>query len=151
VPYDQTGSVEAYADVRFQGQSHELKVRVERPTREHIEQRFREAYESLYGQAPAGREVEIVTLRVRRLGRAPAVELPLLRPGDADKGVAARVELTLENGQRQAAPVLTRTQALSRGDIMGPAVFVDDEATTYLPPGWGATTHPNGTLVLAGL
>ena len=32
VPYEQTESVEAWADVRFRGQSHELKVRTQRPS-----------------------------------------------------------------------------------------------------------------------
>jgi N-methylhydantoinase A len=147
VPYEQTASVEVYADVRFRGQSHELKVRVERPNREHMGERFLTAYESLYGPPPAGRAVEIVTLRVRRLGRAPAVELPRLRPIEAGGAPESRL-LTLSDGRHEVAPTLSRVQVLSSSGIVGPAVVVDAEATTYVPPGWRAEVRPDGTIIL---
>src|SRR5256885_1280095 len=73
IPYERTVAVEAWADVRFRGQSHEMNVRVARPAREEIEARFRDAYEGVYGRTPGDREVEIVTLWVRRIGRKAEV------------------------------------------------------------------------------
>jgi len=78
IPYEQTAAVEAWADVRFKGQSHEIKVRVMRHGWEEISAGFVAAYESIYGQVPANRQVEIVTLRVRRIGKSAEVKLPAL-------------------------------------------------------------------------
>jgi N-methylhydantoinase A len=80
IPYDQTASVEAWADVRFNGQSHELTVRVERPASSHVADQFATAYRARYGQVPENRPVEIVTLRVRRFGRVPELKLPKITP-----------------------------------------------------------------------
>ena len=147
VLYDQTGAVEAHADARFRGQSHELKVPVARPDREHIERAFLDAYQALYGQVPAGRAVEVVTLRVRRLGRAPAVELPRLRASESS-GAVRRLQVVLADGTSTDAPALTRGDVLARGEVSGPAILIDPEATAYLPPGWSAAARPEGTLVL---
>jgi N-methylhydantoinase A/oxoprolinase/acetone carboxylase beta subunit len=76
VPYEQTASVEPSADVRFRGQSHELNVRIGRPSLEAIGEAFRAAYAKQYGFVPEGREVEVVTVRVRRTGKRPPLALP---------------------------------------------------------------------------
>jgi N-methylhydantoinase A len=145
IPYEQTAALEAWADVRFRGQSHEIKVRVERPSRQHIEEQFVESYRTLYGQAPAGRSVEIVTLRVRRIGRSPELRLPEL-PAATEGSHNAVTDLMTEAGPMRA-------QLVSRGDLVprprsGPLLLVDAEATTYVPPEWRATGRGDGSVVL---
>jgi N-methylhydantoinase A len=147
VAYEDTESVEAWADVRFRGQSHELKVRTSRPSVEAIGEAFRAAYAKLYGSTPGDKPVEIVTLRVRRTGKRPPLVLPALKP---EAGADERsVELVTATGEAAAAPVRSRAQLLGvRGGAAGPMLVVDDEATTYVPPGWHATLRENGTVVV---
>src|SRR5690606_5600222 len=71
---------ESFADCRWEGQSHDLTIPVNRPARESIATTFAETYRGTYGAAPPGRQVEIVTLRLRRVGDAPPISLPELAP-----------------------------------------------------------------------
>lgn len=144
VSYEQTESVEVFADVRFVGQSHELTVRTDRPSRQTIEQSFLEAYARIYGRIPGHRPIEIVTLRVRRVGRATNVELPPIeRAGPAFR---RSIELILGDGGRTAAPAVSRGALASR--TQGPLLVIDPEATTFVPPGWSAVADDRGMLVL---
>jgi hypothetical protein len=68
IPIARTMAVEAYAEVRLEGSSEELKVRVEQPTLDHIRTRFADAYSRLHGSVPQEAAIEIVTIRVRRFG-----------------------------------------------------------------------------------
>jgi N-methylhydantoinase A len=154
IPYEQTATVEAWADVRFKGQSHELKIRVHRPAWEDINATFQQAYESLFGRAPANRKIEIVTLRVRRIGKAAPVELPhLIRSGtcgppvNPNHGRAAHATLTLDDATQIQAPSLTRLDLLNAGPTLGPFLLIDREATAYIPPNWTATAQQNGSII----
>jgi N-methylhydantoinase A len=146
ISYEQTAAVEVYADVRFRGQSHELGVRVYRPSREYIGERFLEAYRGRYGEPPAGRAIEIVTLRARRIGQVAELKLPALKPGVE---AAVSCELIERDGMSRTARAMTRQHLLSFGRTEGPMLVVDAEATVFVPNGWHATAAPQGALVLS--
>ena len=139
LPQDQLAAVEAYADLRFKGQSYELTVRAHGADREQLEQAFRAAYAERYGTVPEGRRIEVVTLRLRRVGRVAEVELPHMRPPAAAVTIAA-----------PATPdALTRIELLAAGATPGPILLIDDEATTYVPAGWSAACDPRGIVTLS--
>jgi N-methylhydantoinase A len=146
VPYEDTASVEPSADVRFRGQSHELNVRIGRPSLEAIGEAFRAAYAKQYGFVPEGREIEVVTVRVRRIGKRPPLTLPPLQAAPASD--AGEAELVSSSGEQSRCPVLSRAGVLARGNVNGPALVLDAEATTYVPPVWSARALENGTVVL---
>ncbi|HZN68999.1 MAG TPA: hydantoinase/oxoprolinase family protein [Tepidisphaeraceae bacterium] len=142
---EHTAAVEVYADVRFLGQSHELKVRVERPQLASIEASFRGAYEALYGRCPEGRPIEVVTLRLRRVGHEPALDLPpveRLAEGSASVTTACDAQ-----GQPRQTPVLRRGHLVG-SHRPGPLLIIDPEATTYVPAHWSAAGREDGTVVL---
>jgi len=147
IPYERTAAVEAWADVRFKGQSHELQVRIGRPSWAEIEAKFIVAYEATYGRVPAGRAVEVVTVRVRRIGRGAEVKLPKVDVS----GEAAEVKETrlvaAELGE-VSARVLTRAGLLKCGAIPGPLLLIDAEATAYVPADWQAEAREDGAVVL---
>jgi N-methylhydantoinase A len=145
IPYDQTAAVEAWADVRFKGQSHELTIRIERPTREHIAGKFATAYRARYGQFPENRAVEIVTLRVRRFGPVPELTLPSIQVG---RIVADEIRLIALNGHESSARAVTRGVLLGLQRLSGPALIIDPEATTFVPAGWTAAASANGSVLL---
>jgi N-methylhydantoinase A/oxoprolinase/acetone carboxylase beta subunit len=144
LPQEQTGSVEVYADVRFLGQSHELKVRVQRPQIAAIEEAFREAYQEQYGRCPEHRAVELVTLRLRRVGHAPALVLPRILAAPTD---TRPIELCDHRGRLVPASAVTRG-ALVGTSLPGPLLLIDAEATTFVPEGWLARGSDRGWVVL---
>jgi N-methylhydantoinase A len=143
---EDTAAVEVYADARFRGQSHELKVRVTRPRRAAIEEAFRAAYAAQYGRAPEARDVEIVTLRLRRTGSPADLSLPpVARSPDAPTRTVALYDAA--GGEREA-PAVPRGALVGNSPVRGPLLVIDPEATTYVPPEWGARGRDDGTLVL---
>jgi N-methylhydantoinase A len=134
--------------VRFRGQSHELKVAVEGMTVADISRRFYAAYRTAYGRPPSGRAIEIVTLRVRRLGHAPRVELPRIDPQMPPHAVVRVAEVIDAKGKPVHAAVLTRGQMAWAGKSPGPALLIDPEATTFIPDGWMARAQPDGCVLV---
>ncbi|HWE02505.1 MAG TPA: hydantoinase/oxoprolinase family protein [Tepidisphaeraceae bacterium] len=153
IPYEQTERVEVYADVRFRGQSHELTVKVDQPTLEHIAERFHEAYRKLYVQVPQGPEIQVVTVRVRRIGRVAKVEFPAWK---ASNTAMTSTSATSPEGQALQVKVgdqSAQTRVVGRADLVGtslngPLLLVDDEATAYIPPGWRAEGSGDGLVVM---
>ena len=137
--------VEKYADARLVGQSHEVQVRLEdRPTRAGLEAAFFDGYRALYGAVPAGRAVEVVTLRLRRIGKRPDLSLPAVEPSAVEP---QRVRFVAADGSERDAPAFTRAGLLSAGETAGPLLLVDAEATGYVPPNWSAAGREDGTVV----
>jgi N-methylhydantoinase A len=140
-----TSLTEMFADCRFRGQSYELTIPVARATRPAIEKAFREAYLALYGHCPEGRAIEIVTLRLRRVGQAPKITLPKVT-GRASKRRTTR--LILGDGASREVPVLDRAGLVASGPVAGPALLADPDATTFIPPNWTARPTAIGGVVL---
>ena len=148
IDYESTAGTEAFADVRFAGQSHEITVRVARPSLETIREEFLNEYARLYGQAPRQRAIQIVTLRLRRTGHAPNITLPAI---DAQNGRADEMTMIDESGSSVAAKVINRAALIGahdRANISPPMLIVDAEATTYVPSGWSIDARADGTIVL---
>jgi N-methylhydantoinase A len=144
VPESETAHIEYFADVRFRGQSHELKVQVETKTLSAISAAFDSAYRTAFGRPPRARAVEIVTLRVRRTGRVPKVSLPQIQPSVPVRAVVREAEIIDDSGDPVRAAVLTRSQLMWAGRQPGPMLLVDAEATSFVPAGWRATCLDNG-------
>jgi N-methylhydantoinase A len=132
------------ADVRYAGQSHELRVPLERGA--DLPARFAAAHEQAYGYALPGEPVEIVTLRVVAEGE-PALSDP---PAEWDQGEARRTRrrrIGIEEGWVDAA-VLDRA-ALDPGDVVaGPALVEQPDTTTLLADGERARVDDARNLVV---
>jgi N-methylhydantoinase A len=144
LPQEDTAAVEVYADVRFRGQSHELKVRVPRPQLAAVEEAFRTEYANQYGRCPEGRAVELVTLRLRRVGHVPPFSLPPVKRAGGERRAETVIDLT---GRRVAATVLGR-EALVNATVRGPLLLNDAEATTFVPTNGAARGRVDGAVVL---
>jgi N-methylhydantoinase A len=148
---DAEGSSEYFADVRFAGQSHELSVGFSHRSIAAIQQAFRQAYEQLYGALPAGREVQVVSLRLRRTGSATDLKLPdLTASADAqlDPARGGPIDLVVNAGEIARCRALARAALINRPSQDGPLLVIDPEATTYVPPQWKLRLQPGGALLL---
>jgi hypothetical protein len=91
--------------------------------------------------------MEVVSLRLRRVGRARDFTLPALVRA-RDERATRDVELTVGSGDLARCAAVTRASLLDGGDRLGPLLIVDPEATTYVPPRWLARTDWRGSVLL---
>jgi N-methylhydantoinase A len=143
------------ADMRYQGQSFEIEVALEESwltegAMHAIAAAFHRQHLSVYDFNDEANPVQIVNLRLVIAGASPrprdvAVELPEPRQAVPDRQV--RVWL---DGAWTDAP-LFRREALRPGDSFeGPAVVVQDDTTSCIPPGFQATVDTRLNLILDG-
>jgi N-methylhydantoinase A len=137
-------STEYFADVRFKGQSHELKIEVAGIAIADISRRFHVRYREIYGRPPRSRAIEIVTLRVRRTGPTPPVALPRVEAKPPAFG-HVRISKSIDtNANDVETAVMTRAELLAVGRTPGPLLLIDPEATTLVPIGWIAEADDRG-------
>jgi len=145
-------TLERRLDLRYAGQEHALAVTVDMgDTAEDIRQRFARAHEEHYGHhldAP----VEIVTVRLRAIGRTDKPRLEPLPPGPA--GAAAATPI----GHRQAYDVATgrvaefrvfdRRHLVPGLRLDGPALVVEGTATLAMHSDQALTIDPYGHIII---
>jgi N-methylhydantoinase A len=122
--------LERTADLRYRGQSYELNVPWAGA------KAAREAFEALhrqtYGYAHTGREIEVVTARVR--AREHVARPTCLQAATAGP-TAASLRPIHWGGQWRPTPVLPRTR-VPETPTNGPALICDYGSTAFVPPGW---------------
>jgi N-methylhydantoinase A len=133
-----------FADVRYRGQGHELRVALGGPPEgsEEVETAFHDAYERRFGYVDRSAPVELVNLRLRL--SSPADQIPIVgREGVSRPAEGESVEVG------GASALLLRRDRLGAGmRFFGAAVVIQDDATTYVPAGWRATVDPFANLLL---
>jgi N-methylhydantoinase A len=124
------------AHLRYRGQSFELAVA--HPTADDLAARFHEAHRARYGFALPERTVELVTLRVRGVGRTPPIAPPR-EPAEEGEPEVGRL-LSRWDGAAHATPILARARLRDGARVEGPALIVEYSATTWVAPGWVAVS-----------
>jgi N-methylhydantoinase A len=136
-------------DLRYLGQSHELRVPWESPDRGRIEHMFHVLHQRHYGFSVPSEPVELVALRVTALGsvgQPPRVELPTAT--SPVQALGERPLITDESGRRLPAALIDRSALAGGHALDGPALVFDADATTYMPPGWSLRVERDANLVL---
>ncbi|HVN20520.1 MAG TPA: hydantoinase/oxoprolinase family protein [Dongiaceae bacterium] len=129
-------------DLRYRGQGYELNL----PLTKNVLRQFEEEHQRRYGYRHAGREIEIVTLRLRAVLRsrsANAVSTP-------DPARAARAEETtaILDGHKLKTMIYERAGLKSRKRYRGPAVVTEYSATTVVAPRKAFWIDEVGNLVI---
>ncbi|MGB6975821.1 MAG: hydantoinase/oxoprolinase family protein, partial [Terracidiphilus sp.] len=133
------------ADLRYQGQGFELRVKwgaraVEEFHRLHAQQ---------YGYADRTRAVEVVTLRVQAVAHTPkphAAGEKMVR-GDGRQARLA-THRVFEGGRWRRAALHDRAKLKPGDHIAGPAVILELSATTYVAMGWTMRVDGQANLIL---
>lgn len=124
-------------DLRYKGQSYEITVPVTQAdinTQTFIS-KFHRAHQKLYGYYHTERPVEIVTLRLKMIGPSKKIRIKKFSPSGSDPHKAYVNDQTLfYRGQKHKAAVYDRSLLSTGNKICGPALVVDAESTTFLPP-----------------
>ena len=139
-------------DLRFAGQEHSVEVPLQSETLSdeifaELPERFAVLHEERYGHRMED-AVEIVTARIRAIGRVPRPELPLAGPGDPASASLGTRSVHRDSGPPQDYDILRR-DSLGRGQrIEGPAIVEEHTATTVLHEGDSLVVGDHGELIL---
>lgn len=156
IPPEATRTARA-ADMRYAGQGYELRVpidggRVDGETIGAALARFHAAHRAEYGHAFPEAVVEIVNLRVTGIGERPKPGRPRPAAGGTIEDArlpAAEVVFTIDGAPRRlSTPVLARERLPLEAPIDGPAIVVQTDTTTVVPPGCTLVADRSGNLVI---
>ena len=147
-----------FADLRYVGQGYELRVDVpdgkldqERFGRT-LEQ-FHRLHETEYGHYFADSPIEVVNIRQTGMGARPKIGKPVpVRGGSLSEALvkSANTVFRVETGLQELETAFYRREALPVGETFGgPAVVLQIDSTTVVPPGCEATADPQGNLIVS--
>lgn len=143
--------LERSLDCRYLGQSYEIDVpyRKARTAGRAFLESFHSRHQKLYSYRHDRRPVEIVNLRVKAVAVTP--KIPLVRePGRRTLDPKARIRKQPIFYGRAAAEgiVIDRSRLAPNNVVRGPALVIDPESTTFLPPGYAARVDGYSNLII---
>lgn len=144
-------------DLRYVGQGYELRIsmppgEIEDAQMADVFVRFHAAHQAEYGHAFEESAIEIVNLRVTGIGEMPRIARPATRSGGSldaarvdRRPCVFRIAGTLQSPEtdfynRELLPI--------DQPFEGPAIIVQQDSTTVLPPGNTAVAGANGHLTI---
>jgi N-methylhydantoinase A/oxoprolinase/acetone carboxylase beta subunit len=148
---------ERAGDLRYVGQGYELRVpfpaaAVDRPGLDRVFARFAELHRAEYGHLFPDSAIEIVNIRVTGIGHMAKIAAP--RPASGGSLAAALIK-TAPCAFRVAGRLETVATPFYRRDalpldmpIAGPAIILQTDSTTVVPPDAAAHADSGGNLIL---
>ncbi len=135
--------LEPSLDMRYRGQSFEITV----PLAGDFCHTFHDRYQHLYGYRDEQRELEIVTLRLRAVGRGPRPDLQHAL-GSSGNFEPLVVEPLVLDGKEHPCPIYQRNALPCGAAFPGPALIVEETATHLVNPGWQVRVDDKANLLL---
>lgn len=149
--------LERIAECRYAGQGFELRVTIPNGPITHqsiqeIANAFHEAHHLEYGHSFPTNEVELITIRVIATGKTPELIMPSLEVGgrvNPEEAILYERPTIFEvNGMIDMYPTprYARERLLAYDIVEGPAIIVQRDSTTLIPPHWHIAISGKGTL-----
>jgi N-methylhydantoinase A len=129
-------------DIRYRGQGYELTL----PFSSGVLQVFHREHERRYGYSHPGRELELVTLRLR--GTIPMQQAKLKNNLRAVRKVAAQRATAIFGGRRVSTAIYERDCLRVPLKYRGPAVVTEYSATTVIPPQFVFWSDAAGNIII---
>jgi len=153
VPADRRSASHA-VDIRYAAQEYTLTVPLtdaDEPRQADflatIAQRFADLHKSRYGHANLGAPIEFVTLRTAAFGDLGRPE-PQRWPAATTTTFPHEIRPVVFDGEPRPTTVARRDDLFAGHVFDGPAVIVEDTATTVVPPGYTVSVDDIGTLLI---
>ena len=149
---------ERSGDLRYVGQGYELRVpfpagEIGPAEARELFRRFHEQHRAEYGHVFEDSPIEIVNVRVAGVGRTPTIGAP--RAARGESLAAARVRTgrgafrTAGGGLAEVETAFLLRDRLPVGEpFPGPAVVLQRDSTTVVPPGSAARADEAGNLII---
>ena len=124
--------LDEYLDMRYEGQSYEIIV----PFNQDYHENFHREHEWIYGYANRDKDVEIVNIRIRGIGKRD--KMKMLRSNEESNKLETKAYIGIRdvvfNGKELKTKVYDRSFLKWGNKISGPAVIVEYSSTTVIPP-----------------
>lgn len=149
-------SFDVIAEVRYHGQGFELRVPMpdgglSMDNKAEVIEAFHKQHKADYGYSFDDSLVELYTVRVIATANVRHLELdPLFRGGedDAKNAFMYERETVFDDGSTHMTPRLDRGKLGAGTSVDGPAIIIQHNSTTLLPPGYRAEVLKYGALRL---
>ena len=151
-------SFERAGDLRYLGQGYELRVPfdagdITEASLQAVWDRFHALHASEYGHAFRDSPIEVVNLRLTARGHAKPLDLPAHTGGGSleEAHVLTRDAVFRKDGTLETfATGVYRRDRLPMGvPLAGPAILLQKDSTTVVPPGATAQVHPTGSVIIS--
>ncbi|WP_028925805.1 hydantoinase/oxoprolinase family protein [Pseudonocardia acaciae] len=150
------GTVSHAVDIRYAAQEYTLTVPLTdaaEPSRPEflgaVADRFARLHHARYGHSNLGAAIEFVTLRTTSFGDLGRPE-PSAWPRASSPEFVHEVREVVFDGAPRRTTVVRRDNLLGGHRLEGPAVIVEDTATTVVPPEHEVTVDEYGSLIIRG-
>ncbi len=145
------------AECRYVGQGFELRAELPREPLSAANiavaiENFYASHRQVYGHAFDDQKVEVITLRGIATAAVEPLRLPDLPHGGRNDPAEARAyvrDTVFDDGRAIPTPRYLRAKLLDGDIITGPALIVQHNSTTLLPPGYHAKVLSHGDLHIA--
>jgi len=142
------------AECRYVGQGFELRADVPgapltQDTKSAVIKSFFDAHKQVYGHAFEDQSTEVITLRVVATADVEPLTLPQLATGgrtNPDDALMYERPTIFDGNVSLPTPRYQRGKLLADDVISGPAIIVQHNSTTLVPPDWTATVLAEGNL-----
>ncbi len=137
--------VQPFVEMRYKGQSYALRV----PYRSGLKasgQQFHRAHKARYGHADPSQPVECVSAGLTASGKrhVPRIQFDLPpTPGNATEAISV-----VWDNKSIKSPLYHRGSLSSGQQLAGPAVIVQTDAATWIPPGWRGEVDRHANLIM---
>jgi N-methylhydantoinase A len=150
-------SFQRSGDLRYVGQGYELKVaindgRVNLLTVEQLWRDFHKIHGTEYGHTFEDSPIEIVNIRCTAVGNLP--KLTRLNPS-TEGSFEAALQSTRDGVFRSSSGLESFKTDVFKRDLLpigqtffGPAILLQKDSTTVLPPETSAYVHPSGSVII---
>lgn len=147
----------AIAECRYVGQGFELRAAMPSGALSAknvgtVIRNFYDHHKQVYGHAFEDQSVEIITLRVVGSAAVETLKLPNLKKGNRRNPAAAKLytrQTVFDDGKSVATPRYDRGKLLAGDVIAGPALIVQHNSTTLVPPRYTASVLGHGDIRIA--
>lgn len=145
-----------FAECRYHGQGFELRAEIPEGelTRDNVSQvveNFHRQHKTDYGYSYDDAEVELVTLRVVGESKSKKLEWKPLASAEGsglEEAFMYERETTFDDGSSHMTPRYDRSKLLFGHEILGPALVMQHDSTSLVPPGWTALVSKHGNLMI---
>ncbi len=142
------------AECRYAGQGFELRAElapgaVDAANKQVLINNFHDAHRRDYGHAFEDQNIEIITLRVIATADTDKLSWPELAAGKGNNpkdAVMYTRPTTFDGGETVKTPRYDRGKLLAGQTVSGPAIVIQHDSTTLIPPGHTAEVTTYGNL-----
>ena len=142
--------IERSLDIRYIGQSYELNIpcpKLGKNFVRSVKQRFHITHKKRYGHMAKGQSVEIVTARLKVIGYIEHQNLIAMPKQSADPIVPEKEQTVVFDGRSVATKCYKRESLTIDQTLNGPALILQMDTTTVIPPSWTLRVDSLGNLI----